>query len=352
MLPVIFILPIVQLIILVNAATMEMKNIRLGFVDKDLSETSRKLIGKFQASPFYTCDYQSFSIKDAESEMHKGNIDAIIHIPAGFERNLVRENTEKVQLIINAINGAVAGISNAYITNILAGYNLEVVTSLAGKSSFSPKTIVIQNSYWYNPQLNYKNFMVPAVLVILVSMIGLFLSGMNLVREKEMGTIEQINVTPIKKYQFIAGKLIPFWILGLVELAFGLLVGKLIFSIPMVGSLMLLFAMAAIYLVVVLSIGLLISTTANTQQQAMFVTFFAMIVFIMMSGIFTAVESMPQWAQWLDRLNPVYYFMRGIRNILLKGSGFMDLLTEFISLTVFAIVMLRLAVFKYKKTVG
>jgi ABC-2 type transport system permease protein len=354
MLPIIFVIPIVQLIILVNAATMEIKSVKISVVDQDLSATSRKLISKFTGSPFYHVEQYSFSLPEAENELKKGNIDAIIHIPAGFERHLIRENSVKAQIVVNAINGVVAGISSAYIQNIIMGYNFEVVTAIARKPTVlnTPASIAITNSYWYNPQLNYKNFMVPAVLVILVTLIGLFLSGLNLVREKELGTIEQINVTPIRKYQFIAGKLIPFWILALIELAFGLLVGKLLFHIPILGSIWLLFGVAGLYLVVVLGLGLLISTMANTQQQAMFVSFFIMIIFIMMSGIFTAVESMPDWAQWLNRLNPIYYFMRVVRMIILKGSGLKDIMTEIICLFIFAYAMLQMAVWRYKKTVG
>lgn len=354
MLPIIFVIPLVQLIILVNAATLEMKSIRLAIVDNDLSETSRKYVGKFKGSQFYIVDYFSFSIDDAEKKLKEGKIDAIIHIPSGFERKLLRENGSKVQVIVNAINGVVAGITNAYIQGITTGYNVEVITNIAGKSTTtaSLQSISITNSYWYNPELNYKNFMVPAVLVLLVTIIGMFLTGLNLVREKELGTIEQINVTPIKKYQFIAGKLIPFWILALLELAVGLTLGKLLFNIPIVGNIGLLFLFAGLYLLVILGIGLLVSTSANTQQQAMFVMFFIMIVCIMLSGIFTSVETMPNWAQILNRINPIYYFMRVVRMILLKGSQFSDLLTEFFSLCIFAYLMLQFAVLRYKKKVA
>jgi ABC-2 type transport system permease protein len=332
---------------------MEMKNVKLAIVDNDLSNTSRQLVSKFDASPFFKLQPQNIDLQQAEQTLALGNIDAYINIPSGFERKLNREGGAKAQVIINAINGVTAGITNAYINGIIAGYNIEVRNEINGKSTIPLPlgSINIDNSYWYNPQLNYKNFMVPAVLVILVTMIGLFLSSMNLVREKEMGTIEQINVSPIKKYEFIAGKLIPFWLLALAELAFGLIVGKFLFNIPVVGSLWLLFGLASIYLIAVLGIGLLISAVSNTQQQAMFVTFFIVLVCIMMSGIFTAVESMPQWAQWLNKINPVYYFMRGVRMILLKGSEFKHLIAEFISLLVYALVILRLAVWKYKKTV-
>jgi ABC-2 type transport system permease protein len=187
------------------------------------------------------------------------------------------------------------------------------------------------------------------VLVLLVTIIGFMLSGMNVVREKEIGTIEQINVTPIKKYQFITGKLLPFWILALFELAFGLTIGKLLFDIPLVGNLGLVFLVASVYLLVILGIGLFVSTVTNTQQQAMFVSFFFMMIFILMSGLFTSVESMPLWAQQVDKLNPVAYFIRIIRMVLLKGSGFTDIQRDFFSLLFLAAVILSLSVWRYKK---
>jgi ABC-2 type transport system permease protein len=168
--------------------------------------------------------------------------------------------------------------------------------------------------------------MVPAILVILVTLTGALLAGLNLVREKEMGTIEQINVTPIGKFEFLAGKLIPFLIIALAELAFGLVMGKILFRIPILGSLLLLFGVVVVYLILVQSLSLLISTVSNTQQQAMFLIFFFMLIFIMTSGIFTPVESMPVIAQKLDWLNPVFYLMRMIRMILLKGSTLKDIL--------------------------
>jgi ABC-2 type transport system permease protein len=172
---------------------------------------------------------------------------------------------------------------------------------------------------------------------------------MNIVREKEIGTIEQLNVTPIKKIQFIVGKLVPFLLITLFELAFGLAIGRFFFHIPIVGNLMLLFAFTVVYLLVVLGIGLFISAISSTQQQVMFISFFFMIVFILMSGIFTPTESMPIWAQRVNIINPFYYFMRVIRMILLKGSGFRDISHEFFSLLIYGTVILSLAVWRYRK---
>jgi len=177
----------------------------------------------------------------------------------------------------------------------------------------------------------------------------MFLSSLNLVREKEMGTIEQINVTPIRKYQFIIGKLVPFWIIALFELAFGLLIGKILFNIPVEGSLLLLFAFASVFLVAVLGVGMLISTLSHTQQQAQFLNFFVLITFVMMSGIFTPAESMPHWAQQVNYVNPLAYFMRVIRMILLKGSAFSDISGDFIAISTMAVVLISLATWRYRK---
>jgi len=350
MLPIIFVVPIVQLIILVNATTFEMKHIRISVVDLDLSGVSRKLASKFQGSPFYQIRHQSFSYKEAENEMKKGNINMILQIPSGFERKLMKENHAKIQFVINAINGQTAGLTNAYSTMILFDYNREVLLENLNPALFSGiRNIQMDYSYWYNPKLNYKTYMVPGILVLLVTIIGLLLSGMNIVREKEIGTIEQINVTPINKIQFIAGKLTPFWIIALFELAFGLAVGKLLFNIPMEGSLWLIFLSAAVYLFVILSFGLLISTITNTQQQSMLVSFFFMVVFILMSGLFTSIDSMPQWAQTLDKLNPLMYFIKIMRMVLLKGSTFADISSHFWSLVVYAFCVVSLAIFRYRK---
>jgi len=352
MLPIIFVVPFVQLLILVHAATFEMKNINLYIVDNDMSTTSRQLVNKFGGSPFFNIKETTFSIKEAEDAILSNKTDVVLVINSGFEKSLVKENKSSVQLLVNAINGTTAGISNYYASSILASYNRDIITEWYGVGQSSKiKQINIDYSFWYNPELNYKTFMVPGILVLLVTMIGLFLSGMNLVREKEIGTIDQINVTPIQKYQFIIGKLVPFWIIGMFELAFGLTLGKLLFHIPIVGNVFMVFGFAAIYLISILGIGLFISTITNNQLQSMFFSFFFMLIFIMMSGLFTSVESMPDWAQVVDRINPVYYFIRVMRMILLKGSTFGDFVKEFLSITLYASAIISLAVWRFKKTV-
>jgi len=349
MLPIIFIVPIVQLIILVHAATLEIKNIKLCIVDNDLSSYSRKLSGKFEGSPYFVIEKRTFSANEAIKYIDKGEITAAIVISKGFERKIVRnEKNIKIQVLIDAINGTNAGVSQAYIISILQNYNKQILSELFPVNS-NGNSIETSSRFWYNPELNYKTFMVPGILVLLITIISFILSGMNIVREKEIGTIEQINVTPIKKYQFIAGKLFPFWIIALFELAFGLTVGKLLFDIPIVGNLGLVFGFASIYLIVLLAFGLLVSTMSNTQQQAMFISFFFMIVFILMSGLFTGIESMPGWAQIVDKANPLAYFVEVMRIVLLKGSDFADIAKQFISISIYAFIMISLAIWRYRK---
>jgi len=351
MLPLIVILPFVQLLILVNAATFEMKNIDLYVVDKDLSTTSRQLVTKFEASPFYHLENRSFHVEEGQDHLLRGEADLIITIPQGFEHELKTQHQAPVQLLINAINGNAAGLIQAYSSRIISEYNQHIVVEWAGSQHVgASQAIDVVYSYWYNPEMNYKIYMVPGILVILVTIISLFLTAMNIVREKEMGTIEQINVTPIRKYQFIIGKLVPFLIIALFELAFGLLLGRLIFDVPVVGNLALLFGFTIVYLLVILGFGLFLSVISESQQQVMFVTFFFMLVFILMSGIFTPTESMPEWANRVNVINPIAYLMKVIRMILLKGSGFMDIWKEFYSLCIYALLSLGLAVWRYRKT--
>jgi ABC-2 type transport system permease protein len=349
MLPMIFVLPFVQLLILVNAATMDMRNIELVIVDQDISVLSRKLVSKFVHSPFFKIIHPGSG--DASKVLLEDKADMILVIPRNFERDIYRKEAPKVQLQVDAINGMTAGLTYSYANLIITAFQRDIAAELNIEPSISamPGKVEMDYLFWYNSKLKFKYYMVPGILTILLTVIGMFLASLNLVREKELGTIEQINVTPIKKYQFIIGKLLPFWMIALFELALGLTMGKLLFQIPIEGSLLLLFAYACIYLLAVLGLGLLISTFSETQQQAQFLNFFVLITFIMMSGIFTPAESMPYWAQQLNVLNPMAYFMRVVRMILLKGSAFADILWDFVAITILASGLLVLAIWRYRK---
>jgi len=353
MLPIIFILPLLQLIILSNAATFDVKNISFSYIDNDKSSTSRALVEKFEASAYFNVIESFPSKKLADEAMKKGEVDVILEFPRYFERNLVKNRKTDLALYINAIDGAKAGIENVYIQQIVKEYNQRIMIDLVNQGNGQTPDqieVITVPSFWYNSTLNYKTFMVPGILVLLVTMITLFLSGMNIVREKEIGTLEQINVTPIKKHQFIIGKLFPFWVLGLVILTVGLLIAKIIFNVPMLGNIGLIYLFTSVYLLVILGMGLLISNFTNTQQQAMFIAWFFVVIFILMSGLFTPIESMPVWAQNITLFNPIRYFVEIIRMVMLKGSGLQDIFPKFAIITLYAIVMNGLAVWSYKKT--
>lgn len=353
MLPIIFILPMVQLLILSNAASFEVKNIKFSYVDNDHSSSSRELISKFKASNYFNSIAQFQSKKEANLQMQKGTVDAILEIPIYFERNLVKQQGANVSVSINAIDGAAAGVSTVYIMQIISGFNqsLQTQTQLYNQGSrVQTEKIITIPSFWYNETLNYKTFMVPGIVVLLVTMLSLFLSSMNIVREKEVGTLEQINVTPIKKYQFIIGKLFPFWILGLLILTVGLLIAKLVFDIPFLGNMFLIYGFTSVYLILILGIGLFISNQTETQQQAMFIAWFFTVIFILMSGLFTPIESMPIWAQNITYFNPIRYFVEVIRMVMLKGAGFNEIKFQLLIIALFALAINVFAVLSYKKT--
>jgi len=351
MLPIIFIVPVVQMILLTYAASLEMKDIKMAVVDQDYSQASRLLVTRFEGSPYIEINLNTTDYREAVKELTRDRVDVILLMPHDFEKKLYREQESDLQLVVNAINATEAGLINSYCSRILNDYNNQVRAEWFGlEGSGGITALEVIPRFWYNALFDYKIYMFSGILVIIVTLIGMLLTALNLVREKEMGTTEQINVTPIRKYQFIMAKLIPFMVIALFELAFGLTIGRLLFGLPIEGSVGLLFLFTCIYLLVVLGIGLFLSTISNTQQQLMFLGFFFMITFMLMSGVFTPTDSMPPWAQKINVINPVAYFMNVIRRILLKGSAFRDISREFYSLLIYAVMILTLAITNYRKT--
>lgn len=349
--PVIFVMPIVQMLILVNAATLELKKSDVLVVYQDMSDASRQLVNKLEGNPFFKVTQVNDADFDADDQLLKGKANVVLDIPLNFERDLRRDNKVSLQLRVDAINSMSAELTWSYMNSLIRDYNNNLRASWMGVSKFDPpQKIDVSSRYWYNPTLIYAFYMAPGVLVILVTLIGMFLSAVNLVREKEIGTMEQLNVTPIKKYQFIAAKMIPFLVIALVVLSFGLLIAKLVFNLPFHGNLLVLYGFTTVFLLGVMGLGLFISVVSDTQQQVFFLSYFFLLIFILMSGLFTPVESMPKWAQLLDHLNPLYYMMKVIRNVVLKGSGFFDLKYEFLSMLGYGVVMFSLAVMRYRKT--
>lgn len=346
-------MPVIQLLILPMAADYEIKNINISVVDHDHSTYSQNLIDKIFASGYFQLNDYSNSFDESYQEFQHDNSDIIIEIPQNFEKDLLVESKSSLFLAANSINGVKASVGTAYLSSIIRNFNSEIQVDYiqTNNKPLAMQQIEVVNINWFNPFLNYPFFMVPGILVLLVTMVGAYMSALNIVKEKEIGTIEQINVTPIKKVYFLLGKLIPFWIIGIFVFSLGLFgIARLVYHIVPVGSLLLLYSFLGIYLVVMLGIGLLISTYSDTQQQAMSLAYFFMMIFILMGGLFTPIESMPVWAQWLAHLNPVTYFIEVVRMIILKGSNFIDIKFHFLVMFCMAIFFNLWALLNYKKT--
>ena len=351
-LAIIFIAPMMQLLILPLAANYEVKNINLAVVDHDHSTVSQSLLKDITSSGYFRLSYYGENYNDAYEDLEKEDSDLILEIPPNFEKNLVRENSQKLFLGINAINGTKAGLSGQYLTQIIQKFSKKIQLKFAPEiaAAMQNSGLEIRTSLWFNKNYNYRLSLVPGILVFLVTLVAGMLSSLNVVAEKEIGTIEQINVSPVKKHNFILGKMIPFWILGVVAFTMGLLISTFVYGIAINGSLLLLYFFLAIYLLAILGYGLLISTVSETQQQAMFINFFFVMIFILMSGLFTPIESMPDWAQYLTYFNPLRYMIIAVRLIMLKDSSFADLLPQLYPLILMAIILNALAIWNYRKT--
>jgi len=353
MIPLLLIAPVIQLVLLPLAANYTVKNISIAVVDNDHSTFSRKLINKITASGYFRLTGYTASYKEALSMVEQDKADLALQIPINFERDLVRENSNKVFIAINAIEGTKAGLGGAYIGSIINDFNAEIRGDWpAAQVTIAAPQITTVSSYWYNPFMNYNLYIVPAILVTLVTAMAAMQSAFNIVQEKESGTIEQINVTPIKKYIFILGKLIPFMVLGTILFTIGLLISWLLYGIVPVGNLFVLYVSLFFYLFSMLGFGLLVSTYSSTQQQAMSLAFFFILIFNMLSGVFNSVDSMPQWAQIIVETFPPSHFIKIMRMVVLKGSGFGDISYHLAAMFVIGLILNTWAVLNYRKTSG
>ncbi|WP_338869204.1 ABC transporter permease [Spirosoma sp. SC4-14] len=343
--------PVLQLILLSYAANYEVKNLNISILDQDHTTFSQRLAGKFRHIDNFRFLGYVPSLKQAQNDLLVGRADLVLVIPPRFERDLYREDQAPVQLLVNAVDGSKAGIANGYASSIVQDFNQEVRIENVPVAPGLSQQLAIEPQYWYNPRLEYRTFMVPGVLFELLILIGMLIAALNIVREKEIGTQEQLNVTPIKKYQFILGKLIPFVLIGLLQLTMGLLVAVFLFNIPIEGSLALLYGFAFLFLLLCVGMGLLISAVSETQQQAMYAAFFFIMFFILLSGLFSSIEDMPRWAQIINIINPLQYIIAVGRNVMLKGSGFRDMQSQFVALLILTVVVLSLATWRYRKTV-
>ena len=348
---IIFVMPTVMLLVLPWAANQDIKDMNLSVVDNDHSAYSARLVNKIVSSGYFRLTDVSSSNDAALRSVEAGKADAILEIQPEFERDLMKTGVARVMISVNSVNGVKGGIGSQYLVNIVRDYAQDLLTEsgVAGKKAAMAQAAVAPYSR-FNPHLYYKVYIVPALMVILLTMLCGFLPALNIVGEKEVGTIEQMNVTPVRKLMFILAKLIPYWIIGYIVLSIGLTLALLVYGLTPVGSLATIYLYAAIYVLTVSGLGLVISNYSNTMQQAQFVIAFFVVVLIMMSGLFFPINSMPHGAQVATLLNPLRHFMEVMRAVYLKGSSMSELLPQFFALCCFAAAFNGWAVLSYRKS--
>lgn len=340
--------PCVILLVLPWAANFEIKNMNLSVVDNDRSPYSTRLVQKAGASEYFHLVDVSSSYEKAMECIEKGDADLILEIPPHFERDLLKNGVANVLISANTVNGTKGTLGSSYLSNIVNAYAAEIRPPGSGSTPPAP-TIEITTQGRFNSYLDYKIFMVPALMAQLLMMLCGFLPALNIVGEKEFGTIEQINVTPVSKFTFILAKLIPYWVAGILILTLGIILAWLVYGLVPAGHIWLLYFFALLFIIVVSGMGLVVSNYSQTMQQAMFVMFFFVIIIMLMSGLFTPINSMPEWAQDITIVNPLKYFIQVTRMVYLKGSGFGDLMVQFAALLFMAVLLNGWAVFSYKK---
>lgn len=353
----IIIFPCMIMLLMPWAVNLEIKNIQLNIVDNDHSIISQRLVNKIAASTYFRLIEVPSSYEEGLRNIEAGTADIVMEIPRHLERDWMNGQDAHILIAANAVNGTKGGMGSSYLASIVNDYAAELraehpkVAAPSEMASFSGAfpSIRIDTQGLFNPNLNYKLYMIPALMVMLLTLICGFLPALNVVSEKEVGTIEQINVTPVSKFTFILAKLLPYWLIGFVVLTVCFVLAWLIYGILPVGHFLVIYFFAVLFVLVMSGFGLVISNYSATMQQSMFVMWFCLLIFILMSGLFTPVSSMPEWAQMITRLNPLRYFMQVMRMVYLKGSGILDLLPELGVLLFFAVVFNSWAVISYRK---
>jgi len=348
----IIVFPFMALLILPLAANFEVKNINISIVDNNHSTYSERLIQKILSSGYFKLTDYSVNYSDALESVELDKADIVLEIPPDFEKDLVKEKSTTVLISANTVNGMKGGLGSAYLVSVLNDFSTEIRNEIIQISpQIIPEKFEIVSKILYNPHLRYPIFMVPALMVMLMTMLCGFLPALNIVGEKEAGTIEQINVTPVSKFTFILSKLIPYWLMGYIVLTICFLVARIFYGLIPVGSIGIIYLFATIFVLAFSGFGLVISNYAKTVQQAMFMMFFFVLTFIFLSGLYTPVTSMPDWAQAISNFSPLKYLMNVMRLVYLKGSGFSELKSSFFALCGFAVFFNVWAVYSYRKRI-
>lgn len=336
----VFIFPIMIMCVMPWVMNMEVKNIVVEVVDLDRSSRSQQLVHRIEASDYFIFGGQKHSYAEALADVERGKADLIVEIPKDYGRQVDRGRGAQVLIAANAVNGTKGSMGSAYMTNIVSSH---------AASPDSNAGDMVETLYLYNKNLDYKVFMIPSLMTIIVMLMCGFLPALNIVGEKETGTIEAINVTPLSKMHFILAKLIPYWIIGAIEIAICFLLAWIVYGITPQGSIGLVYVLALLLAFAFSAFGLIISNYNDTMQQAMFVMWFFVVCLMLLSGLFTPVRSMPHWAYLSTYVNPVHYFIDGIRTVFVRGGDLRSIAPNLFALAIFAVIMSLWAMMSYRK---
>lgn len=336
--------PIIIMCVTPWVTNLEIKNIIVSVVDNDNSSLSSRLIHRIEASDYFIFAGTERSYEDAMKKIDMCKTDVAVVIPENYERDITNGRLPRILVSANAVNGTKGSMGSAYLTNIINDNLKEAVHANTAVNKEKLTTFSL-----YNKGQDYKVFMIPALMAILIVMFCGFLPALNIVGEKENGTIEQINVTPISKSTFIIAKLIPYWIISMIVMTICFLLSWIVYGITPEGNILLLYMLAMLLALTFSGTGLVISNYSRVMQQAMFVMWFVMVCMILLSGLFTPVSSMPDWAICITTINPMKYFIDGMRTVFIKGGTFGNILPQTTALAVFAAAANTLAIYSYKK---
>ena len=328
----ILIFPCMIMLVLPWAATMEIEDLRIAIIDNDRSPSSTRLVHRIEASRYFQLTELPKTYQDGLRAIEKDHADLLLEIPRGFEKEQTNGRPASALIAVNTVNGNKGALGSSYLQQIL-----------------QPNLMNLSIRYPFNPHLDYKVFMVPALMTMLLVMFCGFLPALNVVSEKEAGTIEQMNVSPVSRFTFILAKLLPYWIIGFIVLNLCMLLAWLVYGLAPAGNILTIYLATLVFILVVSGLGLVISNYSSTMQQAMFVMWFCMLIFILMSGLFTPIGSMPAWAQAITYVNPLRYFMEIMRMVYLKGSSITDIVFQLGMLSIFAALLYSWAIRSYKK---
>ncbi len=332
--------PIMIMCVMPWVMNMEVKNIKVAVVDNDRSTLSQQLVHRIEASSYFIFKGQKSTYQAAVKEIEKSQFDIVVVIPQDYSRDLANGRQPQVLIAANAVNGTKGSMGSAYLSQIVTAHVNPDMNALQSR---------VSSLFLYNKNLNFKLFMIPALFAIVVMLMTGFLPALNIVGEKEAGTIEQINVTPVNKWSFILAKLIPYWIIALFVITVCLLLAWGVYGITSKGSLALIYLLAMLLALFFSSLGLIISNYSDTMQQAIFVMWFFVVMMLLLSGLFTPTRSMPSWAYSTTYVNPMSYFVDAMRTVFVRGGGFSSIWHQLLALLGISSLMAVWAVVSYKK---